>query len=195
VTSGPHRLLVCGCALLLLGACSAPSASRRYDSPAPPDLPLLSASTPERFDCDAGEGRYEARNLALPAGTTLLTGTLQFLEPRNDHNKPAIAHVRIAAPDGANTRAAGLMAGVGAEAPRTLVFFSADGNYDERFAALSVTTQPIPFTLRVSESGLTVTAAGVSKTIAVGKVSRTHLMLECSSAHVVFADLLPRSSP
>jgi hypothetical protein len=186
---------VCTLALLLLCACAAESPTQRHDAPAPANLTVLDGTTPYQFDCDASEGRYYLRHLGLPPGTTLLTGTLQFVEPRNAHGKAAVAQVRLSAASGANTRGAGLMAGLGLDAPRTLVFFGADGDYDERFAAMSLTPQPIAFSIRVGDNGLTVTAAGVSKTIAVGNVPRTHLSLECSSAHVVFANVVPHNTP
>jgi hypothetical protein len=192
--SGSHGSRACLPALLLLAACSAPP-PRPHDAPAPEHLHYLTGPGPYTVDCDAPEGLRHTYHVGLPLRRTLVTGTLQLIEPRTEHGRAAIVQVRVAAADGANTRAAGLLAGIMMNAPHTILFYTADGDYDERFAALSMTPLPIRFSLNLSGNQLTVTAAGVSKSIAIGDVERTHLTFECESAHVVFANVVPTSAP
>jgi hypothetical protein len=183
------QVLVC----LTLCACSTPP-PRPHDAPEPEYTATLPGPAPYQFDCDAPEGVHKTIHVGLHHDQVLVTGTLTLLDPRIAHGRPAIAQVRLAAPAGANTRAAGFMAGIQMNSPHTILFYTADGDYDERFAALSATTLPIPFQMKLTENELIVTAAGVSKSIAVAHVKRSHLTLECSSAHVVFADVLPSVS-
>jgi hypothetical protein len=182
---------VLGLLLLAVAGCSVPS-------PKPPPawaVDFLPGPGPYKFDCNAPGGQYSLRNIQVPTGPFRVTGLIQFSMERYDLGWAPVGRVNVEDSAGISARP-GLEILVRAANPT--VFRIAFGRLrrETLLGTMPVTKLPIPFSLRMDDSGMLSGTLGRASAPALPQVAGVkRLTLFCSTGHVIFSEVTVTPSP
>jgi len=164
------------------------------DTPAQGATPKVEEGPgPYNIDLDVAAGSGEERSLQVPGSAFSVKGLIQFVTVRPDPKWEPLAGIEVTGPKGSFY--AGLIAFVSPKAPDKIEFAVRDerlnGRPDASFGRIHLTSQAIPFELRLDRSGvLQASVMGTSgRAVSVRPFEISRVRLLASTAHVRFLNI------